>query len=218
MCQVSSSYSLLLRCHCLRVMHLIPCHLVHCICIHVHLMHSSFFPVVRFAFRRFVLLRWSFLVFFRVWGLNISGLDRVLPSGLGLLPVDRLSSFGSFGLRLILQRLTEGPRRPHVCCIPTPLQSGPKPTKTLSIISVVRSRSRGQKPHLIWTLLAPSMPINSPPPKFTFPSSPETLDPLLRSPDNVRRHRTCPARRGDVFFFELGFGRGRRDPKWRGYI
>ena len=65
---------------------------------------------------------------FRVWGLNISGLDRDLPSGLGLLPVDRLSSFVPFGLRLILQRLTEGPRRPRLCCSPTPLQFGPKPT------------------------------------------------------------------------------------------
>ena len=82
------------------VMHLISCHHVHCICIRVHLMHSSIFPVVRFAFRRFVLLRWSSLAFFRVWELNISGLDRDLPSGLGLLPVDRPSSFGSFGLRL----------------------------------------------------------------------------------------------------------------------
>ena len=110
------------------VMHLISCHHVHCICIRVRLMHLSIFPVVRFAFRRFVLPRWSFLAFFRVWGLNISGLDRDLPSGLGLLPVDRLSSFMSFGLRLILQRLTEGPKRPRVCCSPTPLQFGPKPT------------------------------------------------------------------------------------------
>ena len=69
-----------------------------------------------------------------VWGLNISGFDRDLPSGLGLLPVDRLSSFVSFGLRLILQRLTEGPKRPRVCCSPTPLQFGPKPTKLCSII------------------------------------------------------------------------------------
>ena len=120
--------------HFVRVMHFISCHHVHCIRIRVHLMHSSIFPVVRFAFRRFVLLRWSFLAFFRVWGLNISGLDRDLPSGLGLLPVDRLSSFVPFGLRLILQRLTEGPKRPRVCCSPTPLQFGPKPTKTLSII------------------------------------------------------------------------------------
>ena len=36
-------------------MHLISCHHVHCICIRVHLMHPSFFPVVHFAFRRFVL-------------------------------------------------------------------------------------------------------------------------------------------------------------------
>ena len=70
----------------------------------------------------------SFLLFFRVWGLNISGLDRYLPSGLGLLPVDRLSSFVPFGLRLMLQRLTEGPKRPRVCCSPTPFQFGPKPT------------------------------------------------------------------------------------------
>ena len=68
------------------VMHLISCHHVHCICIRVHLMHLSIFPVVRFAFRHFVLLRWSFLAFFCVWGLNISGLDRDLPCGLGLLP------------------------------------------------------------------------------------------------------------------------------------
>ena len=110
------------------VMHLISCHHVHCIRIRVCLMHSSIFPIVRFAFRRFVLLRWSFLPFFRVWGLNISGLDRDLSCGLGLLPVDRMSSFVPFGLRLILQRLTEGPKRPRVCCSQTPLQSGPKPT------------------------------------------------------------------------------------------
>ena len=115
------------------VMHLLPCHHVHCICIHVYLMHSSIFPVVRFAFRRFVLLRWSFLAFFLVWGLNIYGLDRDLPSSLGLLPVDRLSSFVSFGLRLILQRLTEGPKRPCVCCSPTPPKFGPKPTKLYSM-------------------------------------------------------------------------------------
>ena len=114
-----------------KMMMAISCHHVHCICIRVHLMHSSIFPVVRFAFRRFVLLRRSFLAFFRVWGLNISGLDRYLPSGLGLLPVDRLSSFVSFGLRLILQRLTEAPKRPRVCCSPTPLQFGDEDINTI---------------------------------------------------------------------------------------
>ena len=115
--------------HFVHVMHLISCHHVHCICIRVRLMHPSIFPVVRFAFRRSVLLWWSFLPFCRVWGLNISGLDRDLPSGLGLLPVDRLSSFVPFGLRLILQRLTEGPKRPRVCCSPTPLQVAQNPPK-----------------------------------------------------------------------------------------
>ena len=52
MCQVSSSYSLLLPCHCLCVMHCISCHHVHFICIHVRLMHPSIFPVIRSAFRR----------------------------------------------------------------------------------------------------------------------------------------------------------------------
>ena len=65
---------------------------------------------------------------FHVRVLNILGMDRDLPSGLGTPPVDRVSSFVSFGLRLILQRLTEGPKRPRVCCSPTPLQFGPKPT------------------------------------------------------------------------------------------
>ena len=116
-------FSLLLPCHCLHVLHCISCHHAHFICIHVRLMHPSICPIVRFAIRRSVLLRWSFLPFFRVRVLNISGLDRDFPSGLGLLPVDRLSSFVSFGLRMILQRLTEGPKRPRVCCSPTPLQN-----------------------------------------------------------------------------------------------
>ena len=47
---------------------------------------------------------------FRVWGLNVFGLNQDLSCGLGLLPVDRLSSFVPFGLRLILQRLIEGPK------------------------------------------------------------------------------------------------------------
>src|SRR4051812_18834551 len=57
--------------------------------------------------------------------LNFLGMDRGFTCGLGLLPVDRLSSFVSFGLRLILQRLTEGPIRPRVCCSPKPLQNSP---------------------------------------------------------------------------------------------
>ena len=103
MCQVSSSYSLLLRCQCLRVMHLISCHHVHCICIHLRLMHPSIFPVVHFAIQRSYVIRCPFLPFFRVWGLNIFRLDRDLPSGLGTPPVDRLSNFVSFGASNNLQ-------------------------------------------------------------------------------------------------------------------
>src|SRR3954470_24721863 len=44
--------------------------------------------------------------FFRERVLNFLGMDRSLSSVLGIAPVDRLSSFGSFGGRLILQRLT----------------------------------------------------------------------------------------------------------------
>ena len=131
------------------VMHLISCHHVHCICIRVCLTHPSFFPVVRLAFRSSVLLRWSFLPFSRVWGLNISGLDRDLPSGLGLLPVDRLLSFVPFGLRLMLQRLTEGPKRPRVCCSPTPLHFGQNPPKHLHHL--------GRSITIAWTKTAPHL-------------------------------------------------------------
>ena len=87
-------------------------------------MHPSIFPVVCFAIRRSYVLRRPPFVSFRVRVLNILGMDRDLPSGIGLLPVDHLSSFVPFGLRLILQRLTEEPKRPRVCFSPTPLHSG----------------------------------------------------------------------------------------------
>ena len=71
---------------------------------------------------------------FRVWVLNVFKLYRDLSCILALLPVDRPSSFVPFELRFILQWLTEGPKMPRVCCSPTPLQSGPKPSYTSSII------------------------------------------------------------------------------------
>ena len=89
---------------------------------------SEHFPRCPFCIPALLCPPVSLFTSFRVWALNISGLDRDLPCGLGLLPVDRLSSFVPFGLRLILQRLTEGPKRSRVCCSPTPLQFGPKPT------------------------------------------------------------------------------------------
>ena len=87
-------------------MHFISCHHVHRICIRVRLMHPSIFPVVRFAIRRSYALRRSPVVSCCEWVLNILGMARVLPSGLGIAPVDRLSSFVPFGGRLVLQRLT----------------------------------------------------------------------------------------------------------------
>src|SRR4051812_37811680 len=44
--------------------------------------------------------------FFHERVLNFLGMDRGSSIGLGIAPADRLSSFGSFGGRLILQRLT----------------------------------------------------------------------------------------------------------------
>ena len=87
-------------------MHFISCHHVHRICIRVRLMHPSIFPVVRFAIRHSHMHRRTPFRFFRERVLNVLGMDRVLPSGLGIPPVDHLSSFIPFGGRLILQRLT----------------------------------------------------------------------------------------------------------------
>ena len=139
--QVSASYLPSLPCHLLACC-ILPCHHLHVIsCHHVHLIlhtcssHASeHFPRCPFCIPALLSPPVVLSTSFRVWGLNISGLDRDLPSVLGLLPVDRLSSFVPFGLRLILQRLTEGPKRPCVYCSPTPLQFGPKPTKLCSII------------------------------------------------------------------------------------
>ena len=75
-------------------------------CIRVRLMHPSIFPVVRFAILRSYVIRRPLLASLRERVLNVLGMDRVLPSGLGIAPVDRLSSFVPFGGRLILQWLT----------------------------------------------------------------------------------------------------------------
>ena len=91
----------------------------------------AFFPVVRFAIRRSYLLWRTPLVFFRVRVSNVLGMDRGLSSGLNIPPGDHRSSFVPFGGRLVLQRLTEGPKRPRVCCSPTPFhlaQNPPKPS------------------------------------------------------------------------------------------
>ena len=78
-------------------------------CIRVCLMHPSIYPVVRFAIRHSYVLRRPPFISCCERVLNILGMDRDLPSGLGTPPVDRLSSFVPFGVRLILQRLTGEP-------------------------------------------------------------------------------------------------------------
>ena len=92
--------------HFVHVMHPISCHHVHLICIRVRLMHPSILPVVRFAIRQSHILWRTPLVSFCEWVLNVLGMDRVFPSGLGIPPVDHLSSFVPFGGRLMLQLLT----------------------------------------------------------------------------------------------------------------
>ena len=72
-------------------------------------MHPSIFPVVRFAIQHYYVLRRPPFVSFCERVLNILGMDRDLPSGLDIPPVDRLSSFVPFGGRLILQWLTGEP-------------------------------------------------------------------------------------------------------------
>ena len=74
--------------------------------IRVRLMHPSIFPVVRFAIWHSYALRRPPLLSFREWVLNVLGMARGLPSGLGIAPVDRLSSFVPFRGRLVLQLLT----------------------------------------------------------------------------------------------------------------
>ena len=133
MCQVSSSYSLLLLCHCLRVMHCISCHHVHFICIHVRLMHPSIFPRCPFCIPALRSPPVVISTFFSCVGVNHFQIGPRLVMRPWFTTVDRLSSSIPFGLHLMLQWLTEGPRRPRVCCSPTPLHFGPKPTKTLSI-------------------------------------------------------------------------------------
>ena len=88
--------------HFVHVMHVISYHHVHRICIRVRLMHPSIFPVVRFAIRHSHVHPRTPLVSFREQVLTVLGMDRGLSSGLGIPPVDHLSSFVPFEGRLIL--------------------------------------------------------------------------------------------------------------------
>ena len=67
---------------------------------------------------------------FHVRVLNFLGMSRGLRSGLGIAPVDRLSSFVPFGVRLILQRLT-GNRKAPLSLQPNTPPKWPKTQQTL---------------------------------------------------------------------------------------
>src|SRR4051812_3391287 len=68
---------------------------------------SELFPRCPFCNPALLCSPASSFTFFRERVLTFLGMDRGLPSSLGIAPVDRLSSFGSFGGRLMLQRLAE---------------------------------------------------------------------------------------------------------------
>ena len=111
---------------------------------------SEHFPIVRFAIRHSHMHRCTPLVYFRVRVLNVLEMDRALPSGPGIAPVDNLSSFGSFGARLVLQRLTALPQRPLLSCSSTPLQNSP--ITHLSHFHALRRRIT-----IVWAKTAPHL-------------------------------------------------------------
>ena len=111
--------------HFVHVMHFISCHHVHRTCIRVRLMHPSISPLSVWQSDTPTSSGASFCLFFCERVLNVLGMDRDLPSGLGTPPVDLLSNFVPFGVRSILQRLTGEPQRPRVCCNSALLQNGP---------------------------------------------------------------------------------------------
>ena len=111
--QVSASYSPPFPSHFLACC-ILSCHHVHLI-LHTCSSHASeHFPRCPFCNSTLICPPAPPFASFHVRVLNILPLDRDLPSGLGSLPVDRLSSFVPFGVRLILQRLM-GNRKGLVC-------------------------------------------------------------------------------------------------------
>ena len=106
--RVSASYSPSLPCHLLACC-ILSCHHVHLI-LHMCSSHASeHFPRCPFCNPTLLCPPAPPFTSFRERVLNILGMHRVLPSGLGTPLVDRLSSFVPFGVRLILQRLTRVP-------------------------------------------------------------------------------------------------------------
>ena len=134
MCQVSSSYSLLfalslLACHALHIMSSCAFHL------HTCSSHASErFPGCPFCILALRSPPMVISTFFSCVGIKHFRIGPILAKRPWYTTRRPPVNFIPFGLRLMLQWLTEGPKRPRVCCSPTPLHFGPKPTKTHSII------------------------------------------------------------------------------------
>ena len=104
--QVSASYLPSLPCHLLACC-ILSCHHVHCIAYMFVSCIGAFSPLSVSQSSTPMPSGVPLFVPCCEWELNVLGMARGLPSGLGIAPVDRLSSFVPFGVRLILQRLTE---------------------------------------------------------------------------------------------------------------
>ena len=153
--QVSFSYSLSLPCHLLACC-ILPCHHVHFI-LHTCSFHASeLFPRCPFCNLALLCPPASPSSLFSCVGVKRSRNGPSLAKrpwySTGRPPVKFRAIWRSFGTPTV----NRGTVKASFVYSPTPLQSGPKPIQTPSMISVVRSQSRGRKPLLIWSLLSPS--------------------------------------------------------------
>ena len=135
--QVSASHSPSLPCRVLACctfpchrLHFLSCHHVHRICIRVRLMLPSIFPAVRFAIRHSHLLRHTPLVSFHERVLNILGMDRGLPSGLGIPPVKIRSIWRSFDTPTVNRATAKS----FWVLQQNPSLTSPKPSKLTSML------------------------------------------------------------------------------------
>ena len=124
--QVSASYSSLLPCHFLACC-ILSCHHVHFILHTCSFLASEHFPRCPFCNPALLCHPMPTFAYFHVRVLNFLGMDRDLPSGLGISPVDRPSNFVPFGGRLMPQLLTELTETPFSLQPSTSSHSPPRP-------------------------------------------------------------------------------------------
>ena len=103
--QVSSSYSSLLPYHLLACC-ILPCHHLHCIIMFCKTCIRPLSPLSVSRSDTLTRTRCTSQTLFREREKNVLRMDRDLPSGLSISPVDRPSNFVPFGGRLMPQRLT----------------------------------------------------------------------------------------------------------------